>query len=89
MVLHWSLSDSKSPHVSNIPFSILADLNKTVVWMVTTRPLIFESSSPGTSPLVTVLSELITIGITVTFMFHITIIPLRSFSPQPLLVVFF
>ena len=50
--------------------SILADLNKAVVWMVFTRPLISTSSSPSTNFMVTVLSTLITIGITVTFIFH-------------------
>ena len=39
MVFHWSLSDSKSPQVSRSLLSILAVLNKAVVWMVTTRPL--------------------------------------------------
>ena len=38
--------------------------------MVSTRPLISKSSSPCTNPLVTVPSAPITIGITVTFMFH-------------------
>ena len=49
---------------------ILADLNNAVVWMVSFRPLISKSSSPCINPLKTVPSELITIGITVTFMFH-------------------
>ena len=38
MVFHWSLSDTKSPQVSRILLSILADLNKDVVWMVSNRP---------------------------------------------------
>ena len=38
--------------------------------MVSTRPLISKSSSPFINTLVTVLSETITIGITVTYMFH-------------------
>ena len=63
MVSHRSLSDSKS-------LSILADLNNTVVWTVSTRPLICKSSSPSTYPLVTVSSAPITIDIIVTFMFH-------------------
>ena len=37
--------------------------------MVSTRPLISKSSSPCTNPLLTVPGALITIGITVTFMF--------------------
>ena len=40
-----------------------------VVWMVSVRRLISKSSSPRTSPLVTVPSMLITIGKTVTFIF--------------------
>ena len=43
MVSRWSLSDNKSPQVSRILLSILADLNNAVVWMVPTRPLISES----------------------------------------------
>ena len=41
-----------------------------VVWMVYTHSLISKSSSSCTNPLVTVPSTLITIGITITFMFH-------------------
>ena len=48
MVFHWSLSDSKSPHVFRTLFSILADLNSAVVWMVPARPSIFNSSNPFT-----------------------------------------
>ena len=71
MVFHWSLSDSKSPQVSRTLLSILAVLNNVVVWMVSTRPLTSKSFSPFNSPLVTVTSAPITIGIIVTFMFHI------------------
>ena len=70
MVYHWSLSDSKPPQVSRTLLSILAALNDAVVWMVSTRPLISKPSSPCTNPLVTVPRVPITIGITVTFMFH-------------------
>ena len=70
MVFHWSLSDSKSPQVSRILLSISADLNRTVIWMVSTCIFISSSSRPFTNPLVTILSTPITIGITVTFMFH-------------------
>ena len=50
--------------------SHLKSLRSLVVWMIVTRPLISISFSPYTNPLVTVLSVLVTTGITVTFMFH-------------------
>ena len=65
MVFYWSLSDSKSRQVSRTLLSILADLNNAVIWM---SPLMLLC--PSTNPLVTVPREPITIGITVTFMFH-------------------
>ena len=74
MVFHWSLSDSKSPRVSRTLLSILAVLNNAVVSMVSTRPLTSLSSSPFNNPLATVPKVPITIGIIVTFMFHIVII---------------
>ena len=46
MASHWSLNDSKSPQISRTLLSILADLNKAVVWMVSTHPLISKSFSP-------------------------------------------
>ena len=45
MILHKSLSDSKSPQVSRTLLSILAHFNNAVVWMVSLRPLISKSSS--------------------------------------------
>ena len=69
MVFHWRLSDGKFPQISRTLLSILANLNNTAVWMVSTRSLISKSSSLCTNPLVTVLSASVTIGITVTFMF--------------------
>ena len=73
MVLLRSLSDSKSPQVFRTLLNILADLNNTVVWMVSTCPLISKSSSPCTNIIGIVSSALITctMGIIVTFMFHI------------------
>ena len=53
MTSHWSLRD-KFPQVSRTLLSILANFSNAVVWMVSTRPLIFKSSSPFTKPLVTV-----------------------------------
>ena len=70
MVSPWSLSDSKSPHFSRTFLSILSDLSNAIVWIVSTHLLISKSSRPCTNSLVTVLRALITIGITVTFMFH-------------------
>ena len=50
--------------------SILADLNNAVVWMASTHPLISKSSSLCTNPLVMVPSVLITVSITIIFMFQ-------------------
>ena len=83
---NWNLSD-KSPHVSRTLFSILTDLNNAVVRMVSTRFLIFKSTSPCISLLVTVPSAPITICINVTFMFHIYF--QFSSSGQPKQQVFF
>ena len=65
-----SLSDSKSPQVSKTLLSILAVLNNTLVWIVSTRPPTSKSSNPLDNPLVTVIKAPIIIGIIVTFMFH-------------------
>ena len=71
MVFHWSLSDSESPQVSRILLNILAVLNNAVLWMVSTRPPTSKSSSPFSTPLVTVQNAPITIGIQhITRMFH-------------------
>ena len=69
-VFIWSLSDSMSAQVSRTLPSILTYLNKVVVWMVSIRPQISKSSSPWTNHWVTVPNVTLTIGITVTFMFH-------------------
>ena len=71
MVFHWSLRDNKSSQVSRTLLSILADLNKAVVWKVSTYPLISKSSSPFNNSSVTVPRAPITIDITVTFIFYI------------------
>ena len=70
MVFHWSLSDSRSRHLSRTLLSILAVLNNAVVWMVSTRLPTSKYSSPFSNPLVTVPNAPITIGIIVTCMFH-------------------
>ena len=70
MVFHWSLSDSKSPQVSRTRLSMLAVLSNVVVWIVSSRLPISNSSRPFNSPLVIVPNIPITIGTIVTFMFH-------------------
>ena len=70
MVFRRSLSDSKSPQVSRTRLRILAVLSNGVVWIVYTRPPTSKSSRPFNNPLVIVLKARITIGTTVTFMFH-------------------
>ena len=80
MVFHWSVSDSKSPQVSRTRLSILAVLNNTVVWMVSTRPPNSMSSSPVDNPLVTVPKTPITIGTIVTFMLLLLLLLLLFFS---------
>ena len=52
--------------VSRTLLIVLADLNSSVVWIVSTRFVIFNSSDP----LMTKPSSSITIGITVTSIFH-------------------
>ena len=44
VVFHWSLSDSKSLQSLKTLLGILADLNNTVVWIVSIRPPISNSS---------------------------------------------
>ena len=71
MVFYWRLSDCKSLQNPRSFLSILTVLNNVVVWIFPTRPLISESSSLFNNPSLNVLKALITIGIIVTFMFHI------------------
>ena len=85
MVFHWSLSDNKSPQDSRTLLSILVNFNKAVVWMVSTCPLISKTSGPCTKPLVTVPRAPVTIGITVTFMFH----SFFNFLARPKYLAFF
>ena len=71
MVFHWSLSDSKFPQVSETLLFILADLNSAVLWMVSSFLLTFKSFITFTNPVGIVPSTPKTIGITITFTFHI------------------
>ena len=70
LIMYILFLHSKSPQVSRTLLSILALLNKVVVWMDTTRPLISKSSSLFNNPLATVPKAPITMGINVTFTFH-------------------
>ena len=63
MVSHWNLL--KFPGLFSVFWPILI-----VVWVVSTRPLISMSFSLRIKPLMIVPRAPITIGITVTFMFH-------------------
>ena len=65
MVFHWSLIDSQPLQVSKTLLSLLTDLNKVALWMVSACPLISNSyKSLGIVP-----STSITIGITVIFVY--------------------
>ena len=72
IVTLWELFTPALAHLSDLKIllSILADLDNAVVWMVTTCPLVYTSSSAFIKPLLTVPSAPTTTGITVTFMFH-------------------
>ena len=70
MTFHKNLSDSLSPQFSWTLLSILVDLNNLVVWMVSTRPLIFKSPNPSINPFVDRIKAPITTGIIITFMFQ-------------------
>ena len=67
----WQQVSSVSPQVSRTLLSILAVLDNAEVWMVSTRPPTSKSSSPFNNSFVIVPKAPITIGIIVTFMFHI------------------
>ena len=71
MIFHWIQSDRKPPRVPKTLLNILAVLNSAVVWMISTGPPTYKSSSPFNNPLVTAPKAPITIGIIVTFIFHI------------------
>ena len=69
MVFHWNLSDSKARQVARTLLSIPADLINSVVWMVSARSLISNTSSSFTKPLGIVQSSIITIGITFIYVY--------------------
>ena len=71
MFCYWCLSDNKFSKVSRTSLSILADLNNAIVWTVSTCPVISNSSSPCTNPMVTGPRVPIIIVIIITFMFYI------------------
>ena len=66
MVSPWNISDNKSQIFCTL-LSILANINKAVMCMVSSRPFISKFSSPCTTPLMTVPKASITIAITVMF----------------------
>ena len=66
---YFSLSDSKSPQVSRTLLSILANLSNAVVWMVSIRLLISDSTRPFSRLLKTVSNALDKISISLTFLF--------------------
>ena len=70
VVFHLSMSDSKSPQISKNLWSILSDPNNAAVWMVLICLPISNSFSPFSKHLESISSEIITIGITVTLLFH-------------------
>ena len=70
MVFHWSLSESKSPHISRTLFSILVILNNALILIVFTRLRTTKSSRTFKNLLVIVPKAPITIGTIVTFMFY-------------------
>ena len=82
-VSRWFPIERKFPQVSRTLLSILADLSNTVVWIVSSCPLIPKSFSSYINPLVTVSRAPITIGISVTFMFHCFINSLVSPGTYP------
>ena len=66
----WSVSDSKSFQVCRTLLSILAELNNAALWTVSTCPVISESSSHCSNPLVTIARANNKIAINVILMFH-------------------
>ena len=73
MISHLGLSESQSSPVSTILLGVLADLSNVVVWMISIRPLISNSSSPCSQPLGIVPSPEIRIGITFhSFLYSLT-----------------
>ena len=89
MVFHRCLSDSKFLQVTRTFLSFLADLNNAVVWIVSTRPLISKSFSPGINSLVTVQRAPITIGVIVTSMLLIFFFFFNSLTTSRYLSFFF
>ena len=69
-----------APMFSRTLLSILFDLNNAIVLMVSTRPLILNTSDLFPKTLGTVPSALITIGTTVTLIFRCSLIFLFNFN---------
>ena len=69
-VSYWTLTDYKSPYVPRTWLSILADRNDALDWMVSTSPLISESSNPFYNCFRIVPTASITTAINLTFWFR-------------------
>ena len=78
-IFHTSVS-RWSPQVSWTFLTILADLNNTVVLIISICPLISKSSCPFSSPLGLVLIASISISTTITFMFLSFVCSLANFT---------
>ena len=89
MVIHWSVSYSRSPQISRNLLSILAVLKIAVVWMVSIRSPTSKSSIRNSNPLVTIQKAPLTIGIIVTCKFHSFFQFRNKVEVRILLLIFF
>ena len=70
VIFHWCLNDYKFHQVSRTLLSILVDLDNDVVWIVTIRPPISNSSSSLSKLFATVPKAPFPFGIIITIIFH-------------------
>ena len=69
VVFHFSLSDQNSLQISWILFSILANFNRAIVWIVSIHPPNSNNSNFLSNLLGSISNTPFTIGITITLMF--------------------